>query len=156
MEITIEPADFGDIPVLVEFMREYYAHDKLPFEEAPALSALSDLLANQDLGRIWLIWTDNLPIGYIVLTFGYSLEFQGRDAFIDELYLERLYRGSGIGTQILQFVTSEAKSLGIKAIHLEVERENQRAQQFYRSVGFESREATQGSGQRRSSLKPLA
>jgi hypothetical protein len=45
-------------------------------------------LAEQDLGQVWVLVRDHQPAGYMVITFGYSLEFGGRDAFIDELFVE--------------------------------------------------------------------
>jgi ribosomal protein S18 acetylase RimI-like enzyme len=140
MGITIALAGPDDIPILIRLMQEYYAHDHIAFDEAASLSALRDLLAQQDLGRVWLVHLNGSPIGYAVLTFGYSLEFHGRDAFIDELYIQEPYRGRGIGTQTLRFVESAARSLGIRAIHLEVERDNEQAQRFYESVGFTARD----------------
>ena len=140
MEIAIALAGPDDTPILIKLMQEYYAYDRIAFDEAASLSALRDLLAHQDLGRVWLVHLNDSPVGYAVLTFGYSLEFHGRDAFIDELYIQEPYRGRRIGTQTLRFVESAARSLGIRAIHLEVERDNEQAQRFYKSVGFTARD----------------
>jgi ribosomal protein S18 acetylase RimI-like enzyme len=137
---TIRAAGLETIPDLLGLMREYYAYDHLDFEEEVALLALRELLSDKALGRIWLIRHDSVPIGYVVLTFGYSLKFGGRDAFLDELYIQESFRGRGIGTKTLALVEAAAKSTGIRALHLEVERENRRAQRFYRSQGFEDRE----------------
>jgi GNAT superfamily N-acetyltransferase len=43
-------------------------------------------------------------IGYIVLTLGDSLEYHGRDAFVDEIYIRESHRGKGIGAQAIKFV----------------------------------------------------
>jgi ribosomal protein S18 acetylase RimI-like enzyme len=66
-----------------------------------------------------------------------SLEFGGRDAFIDELYVRPAYRGQGIGTKVLKFADEVCRSAGVQALHLEVERKNVKAQTFYRKVGFQ-------------------
>jgi ribosomal protein S18 acetylase RimI-like enzyme len=129
-----------NIPVLIRLMQEYYAFDGVEFEQDNAVLALTTLLRNEGFGRVWLVWQDDLPVGYVVITFGYSLEFGGRDAFIDELYIQKPYRGLGIGTTILKRVESTLRALGIGALHLEVEGDNQRAQQFYAANGFEARQ----------------
>jgi ribosomal protein S18 acetylase RimI-like enzyme len=139
MEITIRRATLDDLSILVGFVQAYYAHDKIPFSETASRAALTDLLAHEHLGRVWLVYADDQPIGYAVLTFGYSLEFHGREAVLDELYLEAGYRGQGIGTQTMHHLESAAKTLGIGAIHLEVERDNEGAQRFYESLGFQAR-----------------
>lgn len=92
---------------------------------------------SRSLGYVWLIYSDGEAIGYVTLTFSYSLEFGGRDALIDELYIREGYRGAGIGTKVLEFMTYFCKYLGIKAIHLVVERKNNQAHSLYRKMGFE-------------------
>ncbi len=139
MEITIRPATLDDVSILIGFVQAYYVYDKILFDEAASRAALTDLLTHEQLGRVWLVCADRQPIGYAVLAFGYSLEYHGRDASLDELYLEESHRGQGIGTQVMHHLEAAARSLGIRAIHLEVERDNERAQRFYESLGFEAR-----------------
>ncbi len=79
-------------------------------------------------------------MGYIALCFGYSIEFAGHDAFVDKLFVEEAFRGRGFGRADFQLATEEAARMGIKAPHLEVARNNDRAGALYRSLGFESRE----------------
>jgi GNAT superfamily N-acetyltransferase len=140
METTIIPGDAETIAELLGFMQEYYAYDGLDFQKEVANAALDELFANQALGKIWLICQGSVPVGYVVLTFGYSLEFGGRDAFVDELYIQESYRGQGIGAKALAFVEDAARSMGIRALHLEVEGGNRKAQRFCQSQGFEDRE----------------
>ncbi|KAB8331327.1 GNAT family N-acetyltransferase [Scytonema tolypothrichoides VB-61278] len=136
METTFKPADNLDTEILIQFIQEFYEYDGHPFDEATVCTALEKFLNDNSLGRVWLIQQDNQAIGYIVLTFSYSLEYRGRDAFIDEFYIREIYRGQGIGVKTIQFIESVCPSLEIKALHLEVERENKIAQSFYRKVGF--------------------
>jgi len=75
--------------------------------------------------------------GYLVLTFGYSLEFHGRDALVDELYVREAYRGRGAGTLSLAFVEEICRTEGIRALHLEVDRGNERARRLYHRAGYE-------------------
>jgi len=117
-------------------MREYYAFDHLPFDEAAARRALEALLDNGSFGRAWLIEDGGAAIGYVVLTLGYSLEYHGRDAFIDELYIREGYRGRGIGRQALALLEATCRELGVQALHLEVERSNPVAQEVYRRAGY--------------------
>jgi GNAT superfamily N-acetyltransferase len=63
----------------------------------------------------------------IVLTFGYSLEYQGRGAFIDEFFVQASHRHRGWGKITLQHAEKAARELNIRALHLEITRENGRA-----------------------------
>jgi ribosomal protein S18 acetylase RimI-like enzyme len=140
MDPTLRLATESDADLLMEFMREYYAFDGHAFDLPQACAALLGLLRDPSLGRVWLISTRQEVAGYVVLTLGYSLEFLGRDAFLDEFYLRENHRGQGLGRKVLELVEDAARSLQVRALHLEVVRRNQAAQHFYRKLGFKDRE----------------
>ena len=108
----------------------------MPFDEATTRAALQTLLNNDSYGRAWLIQNAEQAIGYVVLTFGFSLESQGRDALVDELYVRESYRGQGVGKATLKFLEDFCCSLRICRFYLEVERANTAAQGFYHKLGF--------------------
>ena len=136
MTTNFKPAQDADLDRLIVFMREFYAHEHLAFDESAARRALQKILRDHDLGHVWLIQDGEQPVGYVVLTFGYSLEFRGRDALVDELYIRASHRGQGAGAQTLKFVEEACRAFGVDALHLEVERANTKAQAFYHKAGF--------------------
>lgn len=136
-QTVFRSADDSDIEALLAMMREFYAHDGLRFDEAAARRALQGVIHEPNLGRVFLILEEGEVAGYAVLTFGYSLEFHGRDAFVDEIYLRDEYRGKGIGKRALEFLSTVCAESGARALHLEVERRNTNAQQVYHKFGFE-------------------
>lgn len=135
-------ANISDTDLLLDFMRDYYAFDGHGFDREKARAALIPLLENANLGRTWIILDGDSPVGYAVLCFGYSLEWLGRDAFVDELYLVEAYRGRGWGRKIMAFLEDAARELGIRALHLGVVKGNRRALHLYESVGFCKHEST--------------
>lgn len=142
MEIRFLPAAPADVAALLVLMREFYAHDQHTFEEEKARRAVEDCIADGRLGRLWLVQAGDGEIaGYIALTFGYCLEYGGRDAFIDELYLREAYRGQGIGRQVIDFLCDFCRGEGIRALELEVMSHNEQARAFYRRAGFEERDS---------------
>jgi diamine N-acetyltransferase len=144
--VTVGPsfrlAAESDTAALLKFMEAYYAFDGHGFDEPKARAALTTLLRDANLGRVWLILDGESPVGYVVICFGYSLEWLGRDAFVDEFYLLPEYRGRGWGRKTMVFVEEAARSLHVRALHLEVVRENVTALQVYRKLGFKDREST--------------
>jgi diamine N-acetyltransferase len=135
---VFKSATSDDIETLIVMMRDLYAHDGLaPLDEESARRALLGVISDDTFGRVFMILLENEVGGYAVLTFGYSLEFHGRDAFVDELYLRNEYRGQGIGKRALEFLTEVCIAEGVSALHLEVERANTSAQAVYRKFGFE-------------------
>ncbi len=125
-----------DIPVILELMRHFNGESGYEFSEDLKKSCINLFISNSELGRMWLILSEGNPVGYIVLTWGFSFEYLGRDAFIDELYILKPYRGKGLGTQAIQYVQAYCASNDIQAIHLEVEPDNQRAIGTYQRLNF--------------------
>lgn len=136
MKIVFKKAESEDISKLVEFMKEYYEFDHLVFDWRIAYKALGELLGDESAGSAWLIQCDGKEVGYIVVSFICSLEFHGRSAFIDEMYIRAGYRARGIGVKALEFVVEFCRSKRIEALRLEVERSNVRAQLIYKKFGF--------------------
>ena len=136
MTPTYRTAQLSDLAILLQFIQEFYPLEHIPFDREAVGAALEDILQDASLGRVWLIQVDEKPIGYVVLTLGYSLEYLGRDAFVDELYIQSGYRRQGIGAHTLKFIEDRCQELGVKALHLEVARENIKAQTLYRKVGY--------------------
>jgi ribosomal protein S18 acetylase RimI-like enzyme len=127
-----------DVPDLLALQAVYYAQDGYPFDPSAARKAWRRLLENESLGRSWIAHASADAVGYVVLTLGYSLEYRGRDAFIDELYVTPSFQGRGLGGEALALVERACIRLGIHALHLEVERGKAGAQALYRGRGFAS------------------
>jgi ribosomal protein S18 acetylase RimI-like enzyme len=136
VEATFKPADVADADLLVGLMREFYELEHISFDERGAREALAQLLSDGRLGRVCLIRSGGDVAGYLVVTFGFSLEFGGRDAFVDELFLRGEFRRRGIGKLALAFAEEQCREAGVGALHLEVERANTAAQELYRRSGF--------------------
>jgi ribosomal protein S18 acetylase RimI-like enzyme len=108
----------------------------IPFDEGEVRRPLKKFLAHPELGRVWLIQDQEKTIGYVILTLSFSLEYRGVDAFIDELYIEPHWRCMGFGRQAMQHVESQARALGVNALHLEIDRGNDAANELYRRTGY--------------------
>lgn len=137
MSIHYRIAAIADLAILLELVQEFHKNEKLPFDKNIDSDVLRHFLADESLGKAYLVQQEDEVIGYIILTLGYSLEYRGRDAFIDELYIRPTHRGKGIGTQTLAFAEDVCQNLGVQALHLEVDVENLDAQRFYHRVGYQ-------------------
>jgi GNAT superfamily N-acetyltransferase len=137
MTINYRVAAIADMTLLLELVKEFHKKEQLEFDEKVDRDVLANFLADASLGQVWLIQQEEEAIGYIIVTLGYSLEYRGRDAFIDEFYLRSKYRGQGIGTQTLAFIEDACRVLEVQALHLEVDFENPDAQRLYHRVGYQ-------------------
>jgi len=136
MTPTFRAAEPRDADALISMMRGLYERDEPPFDEGHARAALAELLDNDAYGLAYLILLGGEVAGYVVLAFGFSLEFGGRDAFVDEVYVKEEFRGRGAGSAALRFAEEVCRGRGVRALHLEVERANPRAEALYRRAGF--------------------
>lgn len=140
MKLELRAAQPADIDDLMPLVAAYHAFEGIDSDATKRESAVGRLLAEPELGGIWLVLADDALAGYIALCRGFSIEFDGFDAFVDELYLDPDFRGRGIGRFVLESIKSEARRWRINALHLEVARDNERARRLYRGAGFEPRE----------------
>ena len=137
MQATYKSITKSDIEVMVSMMQKFYAIDNYPMNSELSKKLLAEFIADEKLGKAWLISTENGIAGYVILTFVFSFEYGGTIAFLDELFLMEEARGKGIGKQAIDFIQQEAKKSGLKLIYLEVEPRNEKAKRLYISSDFE-------------------
>jgi len=140
-DTVLEIAHESHLDILLPLVRAYHEFEHVRMSDAERAEAIKPLLQESaSLGRIWLVHHRGATVGYGALCFGYSIEFRGRDAFLDELFIAEQVRGRGLGSRVLARLREEAASLGIVALHLEVARGNTRARRLYEKWGFRARE----------------
>jgi ribosomal protein S18 acetylase RimI-like enzyme len=125
-----------EVPALLGLMREFYPQQHMRFDEDVARAAIQALVTNPSLGQVCFIYRGAELAGYFVLTFCFSLEFHGRFALLDELYLRDPFRRHGLGKAVVAFAENLCRQKGIQALRLEVGRDNKPAQGLYRKSGF--------------------
>ena len=85
--MEINPVGHEDTALLLSLMRAVQEDDpwSVRFEEERARAAVEKLLANPGFGQAWLVREDGRAVGHAVMSFDYSLEYGGRNAWVDEL-----------------------------------------------------------------------
>lgn len=103
-------------------------------------AGLLPLLEGSPHGAAYLIGPPRAPIGYIVITFGWSLEFGGMDGTIDEIFIRPGVRGRGIATEVLTVLPRALADAGVHALHLEISSQAPNNERLYARSGFQVRE----------------
>lgn len=136
--MTFRPAVLADIPLLTELRATFHAFEPFPrpLPEAQQTALLEHVLTTSAAGRAWLLEVDGAVAGYLVLTFGFSLEYGGTTALLDELFLLDTFRGRGLGAEALAFVADFCQKAGFTVVQLEVDCGNLAAQRLYERAGF--------------------
>ena len=103
-------------------------------------AGLAPLLEGSPYGAVYLIGPPKAPVGYLVLSFGWSIEFGGMDAMLDEIYVRPAVRGRGMASQVLQALPLALKGAGVRGLHLEVAIADSKTQRLYAKAGFKLRD----------------
>lgn len=140
LNIKFISAAASDIPLLTQLIKKLYLNENISFIEADVHEALNTLINNERFGTVSIIYCNDITAGYLIIASVFSVEFKGEAAFVDELYIDEDFRGKGIGSIALEFAEKYATQKGYKALRLEVEQTNHKAQELYRKKGFNAHE----------------
>lgn len=133
-------AAINDLEKLLPLVASFHTHHGIEKSDDERIAALVPLLEGIPHGVAYLIGPRRAPVGYIVISFGYSVELGGIDAFVDEFFIRERVRGRGMGSEVLSTLLPALSQHGVKALHLEVATDNDRAQRLYQRAGFKLRD----------------
>jgi ribosomal protein S18 acetylase RimI-like enzyme len=140
MSAALHLAKPEDLDRLVPLVAAFHAEEGISQDETTRRKALLPLLEGSPLGAIYIIGPTRAPVGYLGLPFGWSGEFGGMDAFVDEWFIRAAVRGRGMGSETLLTLSKLLGQAGVRALHLEVDRENESAKRLYTRTGFKARD----------------
>ena len=131
----------ADLDEVLDLVAAYHRFEAIEMAAGERRHTLARLIGDPDLGSIWLIRRGRRTLGYVAVCLGYSIEFGGRDAFLDELYLVDGERGRGVGRWAIDRVSELLAGQDVRAVHLEVAKDNAPALRLYGRAGFALRSA---------------
>ena len=111
-------------------------------DEALLTAALSPLLEGAPQGAVWLVGPRKAPVGYLVVSFGWSVESGGMTGTIDQIYIRPAVRSRGMGSEALFQLTQALRQGGITALQMEVAQDDEHLQRFCRRARLQDRGAT--------------
>lgn len=129
-----------DAQRLQSLVAAFHTEFQIERDEAQQEAALAPLLDGSPHGAVWLLGLPRAPVGYVVVTFGWSLELGGLDGTISELYVRPAVRKRGIASEALNALSKTLAASGLKALHLTVDDTNESAQRFFRRNHYEHRD----------------
>jgi ribosomal protein S18 acetylase RimI-like enzyme len=135
--LLVRRATSSDAPKLLPLMRAFNVAERIPWDPVRARPAIDRLLASDEVGAILVAEDARALAGYAVVTWGFDLEYAGRDAFLTELFVDPVDRRRRVGRTLLDAVVAAAWSGGAEALHLLVDPANHGAIALYGGAGFE-------------------
>lgn len=140
MSAALHLAKPEDLTVLDPMVAAFHAMEEIASDADHRASALGPLLEGSPLGCVYLIGPKTAPIGYIIISFGWSVELGGMDGFVDEFFIREGVRGRGVGSEVLLTLLPKLEGAGLKALHLEASKDRPRLQRLYSKAGFKLRD----------------
>lgn len=140
MSASLHLANAGDLERLEPLVAAYHGDTGIHSNPAERRRALASLLDGTPHGVIYLIGMRRAPVGYLVMSFGYSVQKGGIAGTIDEFFVRESVRGRGMGTEVLSSLLPALGQHGVKALDLRLGPDNTAAQRFFSRAKFGARD----------------
>lgn len=139
-QLLVRRAIGTDADHLVEQSLAFNAEDGHPLSDEGVNALLRMLEPDFADGLVLVLTLGGRICGHGVLSFGYGIEYGGRETFLEEIYIVPKYRGFGLGGILIDALETNARDSGCRAVHLEVMAGN-RAERLYRRMGYNDRDS---------------
>lgn len=132
-----ERASASDVPALSELLDVLFTQEvEFKPDTAAQCKGLSTIIGNPDLGAILVAREDRTVLAMVNLLFTISTALGERVALLEDMVVSPSARGSGVGSELLNYAIDFARLSGVRRITLLTDRENTSAQRFYAKHGF--------------------
>ena len=135
-DLNIRVADYDDFENIFPLLEQLWSDLELDFE---TLFDIYKKVIDSEVQRFIVGIIDNKIIGFCSLTIKNNLWQAGNLAHVDELVVDKNYRGNGFGKALIDSITNIAKDLNCKRIELDSAFHRKDAHGFYKSIGYENR-----------------
>ena len=140
MSAALHLAAADDMGALLPLVAAYHDFMGIKADDADRQAALAPVLEGSPLAVAYLIGPRRAPIGYIVISFGWSIALGGMDGSIDEFYIRPGVRGRGVGSEVLEALLPRLEEAGLRAVHLAARGDEKGPQRLFSRHGFKLRE----------------
>ena len=153
-EVTSRPAEREDLPEITALAPAIWRDAYQDILSPEQISYMLDMMYSpqklqKDLTagvRFFLVCRQEKAVGFFAV---FELTDDRSCLKLDKLYLASAFHGLGIGSMILEYITSRASDAGYSRIKLNVNKDNKRAIAAYSKNGFKKKESVKidiGSG----------
>jgi len=132
MNIKIRSIISTDYESLINLFKEFAEFEKLP---ELMTNTTAKMQAEQEyINGFVAVNEKNKVIAYATYFFAY-FTWVGKSLYMDDLYVKQEYRGTGIGTKLINKVIEKAKTEKCARLRWQVSDWNKPAIKFYESLG---------------------
>lgn len=134
--ITIRPAGRGDVPLVLQFIRDLARYERLEHEVTASEAELAEaLFGERPCAEVVFACDGGAPVGFALFFHNFST-FKGRPGiYLEDLYVRPEARGRGIGKRLLAHLARTAVQRRCARLEWAVLDWNEPSIGFYRSLG---------------------
>jgi GNAT superfamily N-acetyltransferase len=140
MPCLLRSATIDDIPLILGFIRDLAAYEKLSGEFVATEEKLrTTLFAEPPAAHVVIAEVDGQPAGFALYFFNYSTFLAQPGLYLEDLFVKPEHRGRGIGKALLLHLAKIAHQRGCGRMEWTVLDWNESAIAFYESLGARRR-----------------
>ncbi len=135
-DVQIRSATENDIRLILTFIRKLAEYGDIADQVSATEEDVSEALFGRErVAHAILAYVGPDPVGFAIYSYSFS-SFHGRPGiYVEDLYVEQAYRGSGIGKALLVYIAQLGQQRGCARLEWSVLNWNERAMEFYQELG---------------------
>ena len=136
LRIRLTAAAAGDVPLILDFIRELAEYEQLGHEVVATEEGLSAALFGVDrIAYAVIAHVDGAAAGFALYFFSFSTFLAKPGVYLEDLYVRPRWRRHGIGRRLMAFVAKVAVDRGCGRMEWSVLDWNELALGVYRGIG---------------------
>ena len=137
-EIKFRYAERTDIPLILRFVKELAAYEKLSDEGIADEKTMEEWIFDRQKAEVIFALEDGKEVGFALFFHNFSTFLGRAGIYLEDLYVREEYRGRGYGKAILKKLASIAVERGCGRLEWSCLDWNQPSIDFYLSLGAEA------------------
>ena len=136
VSVTIRPAEAHELPLVLEFIRELAAYERLEHEvQATTADLAVALFGPRPFAEVVFACLEGEPVGFALFFQNFSTFLGKPGIYLEDLFVRPQARGHGIGRRLLAWLARTTLERGCARLDWAVLDWNLPSIGFYRSLG---------------------
>jgi ribosomal protein S18 acetylase RimI-like enzyme len=138
-QTPVRPGLLEDMPAVSDLITQLAKNSGIEkeFQAKQFERMLKKMQSQPDNYANYVYVIDGKVAGFISIVFYQTFFHRVGTAQVNELVVDEMHRGKGIGKALMEKAEQEARRRGMDELEVGTERDNQAAQKFYRKYGFD-------------------
>jgi len=136
LNFAIRPATIGDVPIILELIRDLATYERAPHDVTATEEQLTDVLfGEKPAAEVLLAFEGDALIGFAVFFHNFSTWLGRPGLYLEDLFVRPEHRGKGYGRALLVYLAGIARDRGCGRMEWAVLDWNAPAIDFYKKLG---------------------